>query len=488
MKRTYFSTYMLGVLLAMMLPLAAKAIDLGVVYAVYATPEKPYVEVNVEIAALTITYKKVDSTLFEAGAEMTILLRQGDKVVNYEKYVMNSPKVSSPRALLDVKRLFVPNGDYILEVTAIDVNNPANKKTFSQALKVGIEPKIYLTEIELLRGFKQDASDNPFAKNGYLLEPLPFQFYDAGADRLAFYAEVYHSDKSVSDPTYLVRYFIEQDRGNGVKELVSSGAQRKNPKAIDALLVQMDISKMGSGNFILTVELRNKLNELLSLRTVPFQRSNPPLTAVDFSEEALAKQFVSDLSEENLRFSLRAISALAVGDQNEELKNILTGSDLKAMRYYLYRHFVNKNKVNPEQAYREYMEVAGAVHEKFKSGFRYGFETDRGRMFLRYGRPDDLIHEENDPNAPPYEIWVYYNFPKTNQKNVKFLFYNPSLAGEDFILLHSNARGEINNPRWERTLYSRTTGEEQFDGDNTNDALKMKRNFNRNARVYFEDF
>ena len=483
-----FPSHILGLCLAVLLPLAAKALDLGVTYAVYATPDKPYVEVNLEIAALTVTYKKMDSTQMQAGVETIIMLKQGEKVVNFEKYVMNSPLVTSPRSLLDVKRLFVPNGHYTLEVVVTDVNNPANKKTIAQDVVVAIEPKIYLTEIELLRGFKPDATDNPFTKNGYLLEPLPFHFYEAAAERLAFYAEVYHSDKSVSDPTYLVRYFIEEEKGNGNKELISSGAQRKNPKTIDALLVQMDISKLGSGNFLLTVELRNKLNELLAVRTAAFQRSNPPLSASDFTEESMSQQFVAGLSEENLRFSLRALSPLAVGDQNEELKNILLGGDPKAMRFYLFRHFVNKNKVNPEQAYRDYMEVAGAVHEKFKSGFRYGFETDRRRMFLRYGRPDDLIHEENDPNAPPYEIWVYYNFPKTNQKNVKFLFYNPSLAGEDFILLHSNARGEINNPRWERDLYSRQTGQEQFSGDNTNDATTMKRNFNRNARVYFEDF
>jgi hypothetical protein len=75
----------------------------------------------------------------------------------------------------------------------------------------------------------------------------------------------------------------------------------------------------------------------------------------------------------------------------------------------------------------------------------------------------------------------------TNQRNVKFLFYNPSLAGDDFVTLHSTARGEISNPRWERDLYARNAGE-QYDGDNYQDATEMQRNVNRNARVYFEDY
>ncbi|MEN9415836.1 MAG: hypothetical protein RLZ62_2140, partial [Bacteroidota bacterium] len=77
-------------------------------------------------------------------------------------------------------------------------------------------------------------------------------------------------------------------------------------------------------------------------------------------------------------------------------------------------------------------------------------------------------------------------FPSTNQTNVKFLFYNPSLAGDDFILLHSTARGEISNPKWERELYRRNPTE--YSDDNYGDAKNVQRNNGRNARAFFEDF
>lgn len=157
------------------------------------------------------------------------------------------------------------------------------------------------------------------------------------------------------------------------------------------------------------------------------------------------------------------------------------------MRFYVFRHFVRLDQNNPEAAFKSFIENANAVHARFQSGFRYGFETDRGRTYLRFGKPDDMVHVEDDPSAPPYEIWIYYNFPKTGQQNVKFLFYNPSLAGEDFILLHSTARGEIRNPKWERVLYSRNAADQE-EGDNYNDATNVQRNLGRNARVYFEDF
>ena len=476
-------------LLLAVLPFQARAIDAGVSYLVYATPEKPYLEINIEIAASSVTYKRVDSIHLQAGVDALILVKQGDKVINFEKYRLSSPIVESPVALLDVKRLSLPAGEYQLEISFQDIHDPENAREIKTPLVVDLGNGIYLSDILLLRSYRPDNTDSPFTKNGYYLEPLPFNYYDRRATMLAFYAEIYHAGKTVPDDSYLVRYFIEEELGNGSLKLISAGNQRKKTSAIDALLVPMNISKLKSGNYLLSVELRNSANELLTVRKLRFQRSNPFLEVSEnaLTEEFVAKQFVTELDEPNLKYSLRAISPQMSGDDSEILKNILQGSDLKAMRYFLFRYFVQKDPNNPEQAYLKYMEVAGAVDQQFNSGFRRGFETDRGRAFMRYGKPDDMIHVEDDPSAPPYEIWVYYNFPKTQQKNVKFLFYNPSLAGEDFILLHSNARGEINNPRWERDLYKRNAGE-QYQGDNVQDATSMQRNLGRNARTFFEDF
>ncbi len=486
MKKTIFP----ALLAALLLPLAVSALDTGVSYAVYATPDKSYIEINLEVAGGSVTFKQADSTHLQASVEVLIMIKKGENIVNYEKYILHSPLVEAPRALLDVKRLVVPNGEYELEITFQDVYDTTNTDQMKTPIKVDITRELYLSEPLLLRGFRADNSEGPFNKNGYYLEPLPFAFYDRYATRLAFYAEMYHSDKSLgADENYTMRYFIEQDKGNGIKNLISVGTQKKRPSTMDAMLVQMDISELESGNYLLTVELRNAANELLKVRSLSFQRSNPFLQVkeTELTDDVMARQFVQNLEEPELRFGLRAIGPLLSNEESATLQNVLKSGDLKQMRFTLFRYFVRTDANNPEAAYQQHIAIAKAANEKFKSGFRYGFETDRGRTYMRFGRPDDLIRVEDDPAAPPYEIWVYYNFPKTNQRNVKFLFYNPSLAGEDFITLHSNARGEINNPRWERVLYSRNAGEE-YEGDNYHDSTSMKRNVGRNARTYFEDF
>jgi GWxTD domain-containing protein len=466
------------------------ALDAGYSYAVYANGEKPYVEINLEIASSSIFFVKTDSTHVQGAVEVLIIFKQGERVANYETFQLNSPILTSPMHLLDVKRFAIENGDYEVELVFIDVNKRTNKSEIIFPLKVEIQPKPYLSELQLLRSFKPDESAHPFTKNGYYLEPLPFRYYNKSAERIAFYAEMYNTDLFAKEP-YLVRYFVEELAGNGYTRLAAVGSQRKKPSSIDAMLGQMAINELPSGSYRLTLELRDNQNAVICTRSLEFQRSNPPaepFIAGKITDEDLSKQFVEKLTEEELVYALRAIRPVTPQTQTEALQNVLAHGDPKQMRYFLFNHFVNLNNLQPEAIYTRYMEVARAVDKLYNSGFGYGFETDRGLIFMKYGKPDDMVKVTDDPSAPPYEIWLYYNYPATKQTNVKFLFYNQTLSPGDFALLHSNARNERNNPRWEVDLYGKLPNEmDTSNGSNYHDATQMVRNTGRNARALFND-
>ena len=131
------------------------------------------------------------------------------------------------------------------------------------------------------------------------------------------------------------------------------------------------------------------------------------------------------------------------------------------------------------------MEVARAVDKEFYSSVGYGFETHRGYMFLKHGKPSSVLSIDNEPDAPPYEIWYYNKIMTTNQTNVRFIFYNQSLAHNDFWLLHSTCYGERNNPAWEHQLYSSVSTEKTA---NDLHGEEVKRGWNRQARMYFNQF
>jgi hypothetical protein len=112
------------------------------------------------------------------------------------------------------------------------------------------------------------------------------------------------------------------------------------------------------------------------------------------------------------------------------------------------------------------------VNQVYQTRIYLGCETDRGRIYLKYGKPDVISENRHEPSAYPYEIWQYYKIE--NQSNRKFVFYNPDLVTNDYILLHSNLTGEVSDPQWELKLNKRNTNTNGFDDVNQPNHLGGK--------------
>lgn len=485
--------YFLFVALFLLIGQFAKAseeslnLDVSVTYATFKTPDQPYVEIYLHVLGTSVEKVLVNDSLFQSKVEVVTIFKQEEKIIKFDKYILESPVSNEIVNFYDLKRYGLANGTYDMEVAVRDINNASNARVFKSSIKIDYgDSGLMQSDIELLSAYHPESSDNPAVKNGYYLEALPFNFYHKNISTLIFYNEIYNTDQAIGDD-FLVRYIINKVQGNGEIEAVMIGNKKRKPQSVNVILLSMDISKLQSGNYNLTVEIRNRAGELLSNKEIFFQRSNPYLDLEIAKEAPLSDEFVSKLDAQELRYSLKAIFPIA-NDADSELINVLIANrdSLEAQRRYLFTFWVAYSPNEPEVAYRNYMEVARAVDQLYNSGFGYGFESDRGNIFMKYGKPDDVLTVETDASAPPYEMWLYNDFPKTRQTRVKFLFYNPSLATGDFRLLHSTAFGELNNPQWERYLYGDAPedieGRDYISGTNMNDGI------NRNARRLFEDF
>ncbi|MEO7175591.1 MAG: GWxTD domain-containing protein, partial [Saprospiraceae bacterium] len=248
-----------------------------------------------------------------------------------------------------------------------------------------------------------------------------------------------------------------------------------------------DITDLPSGNYRFCIRVIDKTKKPIIYACVPFQRSNPKAEKQFQNGTANEEDssFVAHLTLDSLRYSLKAIAPIVDQTDIEYLNLVIEGRNENAQKTFLYNFWYSYNPLQPGKDYQDYMKIARVVDQQFRHGFGYGFESDRGFMYLRYGRPDQLVNVIDDPSAPPYEIWTYSRLEKTKQSNVKFIFYNPSLAEGMYVLLHSTARGELQNPNWQRLLYKNATN--VLDGVDSNDPAKMKDNWNRNADRYFID-
>jgi GWxTD domain-containing protein len=283
----------------------------------------------------------------------------------------------------------------------------------------------------------------------------------------------------------MVTYSVLRPGIEGEEAVVDFRHKRMKPLSVNVVLAQLDISGLVSGNYSLKVEVKDKSQNVLSSQMISFSRSNPlaDLEAIS-TDEDIDTYWLDTLSDEKVRYCLRATPPILSGDEVETLNYLLAKSEDKYKRNFLHHVWSSRYGTNAGLAFSKYMEVADALNIMFRSGFGYGFETDRGRMYLKYGRPDQRIEVEDDQGAFPYEIWYYTKMDETGQSDVRFLFYNPSLATNDYLLLTTTCRGERSNPRWERDLYRNSGGSLS---DNSVDATRVQEGYRRRARELYED-
>lgn len=98
-----------------------------------------------------------------------------------------------------------------------------------------------------------------------------------------------------------------------------------------------------------------------------------------------------------------------------------------------------------------------------RAGSMLGWRTDRGRIYLRYGRPDEVLRRPMG-SPRPYEAWKY-----TRDRPYWYVFFDRNGMG-DYILIGTSDRREPGMPTWEATLGAEAADEvRRFLGITTTD-------------------
>lgn len=461
-------------------------IDAGVSTFVYYEDDKPYVEYNVHIVSSSLTQREVGDNLFQAELQIELIITsENQDTMVIDQYTLVSPTTKFVTDFIDLRRYPLEAGEYNLLIKMTDVLN--NTNTFELKEKTIIKEKNdtpVVSDIKLLSLIApSDDASNPLVKYGYVLEPATFNFYHRNMNSLYTYFEAYNMNTK-ADSSELAFRIIENDINAKVVQEKKSNILNE-PKIVS--IQGFDITEIPSGNYLVEISLNPKNKEGWGYKdTIQFQRSNPVLDTkiLQNSADGISGSFVKDMNLEELTYAIKGLSPRVNSSERAVINQLLKADNEKGMKLFLYNYWVNYDPVNTTDTYNRYMKVVKAVDKTFYSTYGKGFETDRGYVFLRYGKPDNVITVEDDPSAPPYEIWFYDRVDRTGQSNVKFLFYNPNLGAYHFELLHSTCRGERQNKQWELELYKKSPN--QIDGNHL-DATEMKDNFNRRAREYFED-
>lgn len=459
------------------------AVDFSVRLARFYLDQQPYVESYFHVVNSTVN--TIDTTS-KKKLKILVLFKKDQDIVQFDQFILENSLSQPGLDFVMLKRYAVKPGKYNFVFEATDLSDEKNFYKDSVVLDV-LPKKInpFISDIQLYS--TTTAIDNDeIARNGLFYEQIPFSYVNPDIHELGVYSEAYNTGKLKGEKGYFKVLFKQ------LKDGAKTSILYKNwiPFAIsdESYFDQkFDISMFPSGQYMLQLGLAGADKVLLDSAFYYFIVSNPTYDQkiLNTPSDEIAQSFVGKLTLDELNYALRAIHMNVKQNDVKVLNEIINNTQRISKENFLYNYYKDLSPVNPEAYYTQYMEVAKAVDKKFKAGMGFGFETDRGIIFMKYGKPSDLLNVSDDPVAPPYEIWVYYSLPKLNQGNVKFLFYNPFLDDADYRLLTSNARGEIQNRDWKKTLYNKATSE--IPKNTAPEDWDVGKNNNRHAEEWFDN-
>ncbi len=455
--------------------------------AIFTNEESSYVEIYTGIPSRDLQYKVDESGQFQASVEMLCLITQDSIMKVGEKFVLSSPWDVEKKDLWDVKRYALDPGSYNMSISLTDLENPLQAFEFNQELVVKDEAaSLEIADIVLCANLGK-AGDHVFDKYGFGFDILPYNLCTNVQNSLAVFGEV-NVPSNFQPQDLAIQYKLLKGFDHlQEQEIALQGFEKFDPNKGNVFFRSMDIENLKSGAYYLDVALIDRERNIIHSKQKFLQIHHPDADLIldAYDNQIFEESFVQDLSDDDLEYALRAITPQVSQNNQQILSDLLDKGSDKAKRYFLYSYFSNQSLEHPDIVYNEYMKVAKAVDRTYRDNVGFGFETDRGYIFMKYGKPNDQVVVTDEPSAPPYEIWIYNRMDLTNQNDVKFLFYNPSLGGNNYLLLHSTCRGERNNPNWETELYGDALPEIS---NNRIDDRSVGNNYNRNARQFFSDF
>lgn len=431
-------------------------------YSTFNSPEGPYVETYLSIAANSLKFVKKEDGKFQASVHILMTFKKAGEIKAFRKYDFFSTEIEDTTKVnfsdIDQQRFLIPNGSYDFEIMLSDNNKTVPAVPYTQQILVDFPAdKPSFSGVELVQSYTKAVTPTDLTKCGYDLKPHVYSFYPPTEQKMVFYCEVYNADKLFGkEQKYILSYGIEAFE-NGMKLIEYSKIKKETAKEISVLLAELSVDKLATGNYNLFVEIRNQQNEVMAAKKLFFQRANPSaqMALTDVQTAEIGNTFVEKYTNiDTLREYINSTFPVATGLEKSFIHGSIKKSDLKTLQQFFYTFWQERDQNNPEKRWLAYNQEVIKVQKNFGTPVKKGYQTDRGRVYLLYGAPNSREGHYNEPSSYPYEIWQYYTLNNT-QRNKKFVFYSQDMVTSDFTLLHSDAIGEVYEPRWQQFLRNR---------------------------------
>ncbi|MBI5265820.1 MAG: GWxTD domain-containing protein [candidate division Zixibacteria bacterium] len=359
-------------------------------------PDKSHLELFYQVYNFGLQFVP-DGKEFVASYEVTALVfdNDGNQVSSYERdRQIRVATLDQTRSRYDFRtsqvNLDLPPGKYNVRFALTD---KGSKAVINRMVKVelrsfkGTQPQVSSLEFVQSSAPKPDSA-GVFDKGQLVVVPSVSRAFSGSDDkRMAFYVEVYGRPDS-SEPLILQTVLRHHSRGQVYRD-----TQRVViDEPVERLLKEISIVDLVPGDYDMTLTAfgrrLKKIDEISGTFTVTW------------SQEALLKL--------DWKTALGQLGYIASSNELSQIKKAKTYDERKAA----FDAFWEKHDLSPgtpdNEFKREFYRRVNIANRQFSGMRREGWRTDRGRVFIINGEPDEIEDEPYSPNYPPYQVWHYY--------------------------------------------------------------------------------
>jgi GWxTD domain-containing protein len=436
----------------------------------FHTTEENYIETYLYLYGNTLKSSNDTNENFKKVEILQFIENNEKEIVAHQKYILKEAADYVERdGIMDLKRFILPSGTYTINVVIKDLNDTLKVEKHQEEFDLNFPESPHFSDIEFLDSYWKNEQENELSKSGLQMIPLVTSYFGPEFKKLAYYFEIYGMESFKETSHLLLKQSIL------IKETNEIAGQYNRLKKIPTnpihpILNTFDLSNLPTGNYTLSLELIDTGNNSLFKKTIPFQRTNlsnnmqiDRLNAVQ-----VENTFVAYLSSDSLAEFMQCLSPIATHLERNIIDKKLDNISDTLKKQFIFSFWYNRSPGNPGYEWEKYKNEVKKADQLFATKVRRGYETDRGRIYLKYGPPNTITDRPNEPSAYPYQIWHYYKIGKFNNK--RFIFYMPDLGSNEYTILHSTLQGEYFNNNWKTDLHKRNTPGRNVDGlQNPND-------------------
>jgi len=443
---------------------ATKNLKVYTDYNFYYDPSlNEYIELKFQFDANSLVLVK-ENSWFTSKVEVEIQIMKDSTKIVRKLYAVESPKYQDSIFMdfFDVKRYPLKPGSYQLLISFRDPYSKQKAIFSKQAIVVpNLHTKISISDIQVCENIRETSEVSILSKSGYALFPRLINYFPADCKFLPTYLELYNPSKD-SVTLRLKTSFYKQGDTNEIADMTHFSdvvIQDVTP-----IIQKNIISNLSTGSYRMVYSLLQG-STILCTSAYFFDRMNEPMEYIATDNIVLDPIFQKSIPNDSLTYYLASIIPVANPMEIPSINKLIKENDLDKMRKYMQSFWVTTSgRLNASNSWLNYKEQVKMVEKTYSTAIFKGYESDRGRVYLKYGQPSAIAARETSPSEYPYEIWQYDKIKQFSNK--RFVFYNPDLVNNHYQLLHSDMQGELKNYRWQQLLTKRNSPNQNIDDPN----------------------